>query len=163
MPEILCNTSPLQYLHQIDAMRVLKAIAGRIVVPPAVAEEIAVGRRLGLDLPDLALLDWVALRRPASTAALPLVTDLGRGESEVLALALETPGSISILDDALARRFAQALGIKITGTLGILLDAKKAGLVDAVAPLLDRLQDRGFRLATATRAAVLRQAGELAG
>jgi hypothetical protein len=61
-----------------------------------------------------------------------LVTDLGPGEREVLALALESPDSVCILDDALA----------------------------AVRPFLDQLQRLRFRLASYTRVAVLQLAGE---
>ena len=96
----------------------------------------------------------------ASVIALPLVTDLGPGETQVLALALESPDAIVILDDGLARQVAETIGIKLTGTLGILLDAKRAGLITEVAPLLDQLQALRFRLSAQTRAAVLKLAGE---
>lgn len=75
-------------------------------------------------------------------------------------LALESPGSVAILDDALARRVAEVLEISFTGTLGVLLDAKKAGLIQELRPLLDRLQALRFRLSSQTRTAVLRRAGE---
>jgi predicted nucleic acid-binding protein len=65
-----------------------------------------------------------------------------------------------ILDDALGRRAAELLGIPMTGTLGLLLDARKAGLVHAIAPLLDQLDALGFRLSAVTRSAVLKLAGE---
>jgi len=103
----------------------------------------------------------VTIRHPVSEAALPLVNDLGPGETEVLALALESGDAIVIIDDALARQVAETLGIRLIGTLGVLLDAKRAGLVPAVAPLLDQLQALRFRLASHTRAAVLELAGEI--
>jgi predicted nucleic acid-binding protein len=78
----------------------------------------------------------------------------------VLALALETPDSICILDDALARQVAKTLQLRVMGTLGILLHAKRAGIIPAVYPLLEQLQSPGFRLAAHTRAAVLDLAGE---
>lgn len=160
MPEVICNTSPLQYLHQLGLLHILPALAGRVIVPQAVLEELSVGRARGLNLPDPASLDWVIIRRPASAVALRLVTDLGPGESEVLALALEMPESVVILDDALARQTAETLGIRLTGTLGLLLDAKRAGLLQEVASLLDQLQALRFRLAPRTRAAILKIAGE---
>ena len=127
MPEIICNTSPLQYLHQLNALHFLPALVTSITVPPAVQDELDAGRELGLDLPDLKIYEWVVVRRPASSVALPLITDLGPGEREVLALALESPEAVCVIDDALARRVASALGLRFTGTLGILLDAKRAG------------------------------------
>jgi hypothetical protein len=105
-------------------------------------------------------LNWIQIRAPISVKAASLITDLGPGESQVLMLALETPGSIALLDDGLARRVAIARGIPIKGTLGLLLDAKRAGHITVVKPSLDKLQDLGFRLAEPTRAAVLKLAGE---
>lgn len=124
MPEVVCNTSPLQYLHQIGQLRILPALAGSIID-----------------------LNWIQIRAPISVKAASLIADLGPGESQVLMLALEMPGSIALLDDGLARRVAIARGIPIKGTLGLLLDAKRAGHITVVKPSLDKLQDLGFRLA----------------
>ncbi len=161
MPEVICNTSPLQYLHQIGQLSILPTLAESIIVPPAVLVELDAGIAKGLDLPQMENFKWVRIRAPISARAVSLITDLGPGESQVLMLALEMPGSIALLDDALARRMAIAKGIPIKGTLGLLLDAKRAGHLSAVKPYLDRLQDHGFRLAQHTRDAVLKLAGEL--
>lgn len=59
MPEVVCNTSPLQYLHQTGLLRLLPALYGRVLVPEAVANEIRVGLKAGVNLPDLAELDWL--------------------------------------------------------------------------------------------------------
>ena len=90
-----------------------------------------------------------------------MAPDLGAGEIGVLLLALEHTDPVVILDDALARRHAEGLKIRLTGTLGILLDAKVKGLVPAVTPLIDKLQRLGFHLSRHTRHAVLRMACEL--
>ena len=84
MPKAICDTSPLQYLHQLELLHVLPALTEGVIVPPAVVDELATGRALGVNLPDVTKLDWVSVRRPLSAAALPLVTDLGPGEAEVL-------------------------------------------------------------------------------
>lgn len=160
MPEVICDTSPIQYLHQLELLHILPALSEGVVIPPAVVDEVAVGRASGVNLPDLKGLDWITVRRPASAAALPLVTDLGPGETEVLMLALESPEAVAVLDDALARQVAETLNLKLSGTLGLLIDAKRAGLISAVGPLLDQLQALRFRLATHTRIAVLKLAGE---
>lgn len=138
----------------------LPALAGKIIIPPAVQDELAAGKAHGVDLPDVSALDWLTVRGPASASALPLINDLGPGETEVLMLGLELEDSIVILDDGLARRVAEMRGIRLTGTLGILLDAKKAKLIGAVAPLLDQLQSLRFRVSDETRAAVLKLAEE---
>ena len=84
----------------------------------------------------------------------------GAGEIETLALALETADAVAVLDDGLARDIAGALSIRFTGTLGLLLDAKEAGLISAVRPLLAQLQALRFHLDPKTRALVLKRAGE---
>ena len=66
-----------------------------------------------------------------------------------------------IIDDNLARQVAESLNIKLMGTLRVLLDAKLAGMVPAVAPLLDQLQSLRFRVDQKTRLAVLKMAGEI--
>jgi predicted nucleic acid-binding protein len=160
LPEVICDTSPLQYLHQLGLLHLLPDMAGKVICPPAVAEELAVGKKAGIEVPEVERLEWIEVRSPLSLAALPLVTDLGPGESQVLALALEMPGTVVILDDFLARRTAEALHMPLTGTLGVLLAAKRAGLIDAIAPILERLQALRFRVSPATRAALLKFAGE---
>jgi predicted nucleic acid-binding protein len=114
-------------------LHVFQALAGHIIIPPAVVQELAVGRARGVSLPDPTVLEWITIRPPASTAVLPLVMDLGPGETEVLALALESTNAIVILDDALARQMATTLAIRFRGSLGLLLDAKQAGLISAIA------------------------------
>jgi predicted nucleic acid-binding protein len=160
LPEAICDTSPLQYLHQLELLHVLPALTEGVIIPPAVVDELATGRALGVNLPDVAELDWISVRHPISAAALPLITDLGPGETEVLMLALELPKTVTVLDDALARRVAHTLNLKLTGTLGILIDAKQAGMISSVEPWLNRLHALRFHLAQHTRNAVLKLAGE---
>jgi hypothetical protein len=161
LPDLVCDTSPIQYLHQLGLLDVLHELGERVILPTAVADELSVGRSLGVRLPDVETLDWVTIKRPRSEAALPLISDLGPGEAEALMLALEMPGCVVVLDDAAARRTAEALNLRLTGTLGLLLDAKEAGLIAEIRPMLDRLDDLRFRLAPHTYQAVLRLAGEM--
>jgi len=161
LPEVFCNTSPLQYLHQLGLLDILPKMVGRVVVPPAVIQELAAGRENGYAVPDVTNLAWVEVRVPTGLQDLELVTNLGAGEKEVLALALEARGGIVILDDGRARRLARSLGIPLSGTLRLLLDGKTAGLVDRIAPVLERrLEHLGFHLDRATYRAVLDFAGE---
>lgn len=160
MPEVISNTSPLQYLHQLGLLDLLPRLVGQVTIPQSVVDELEAGRALGHDLPDVNSLAWVTVRVPTSQQITS--PELGRGETDVLSLALELPAgdTVVILDDAKAREAAGRLGLKFTGTLGVLLDAKRAGLIPAVETYLDRLDALGFRLARQTRSAVLRLAGE---
>jgi uncharacterized protein len=161
LSDIICDTSPIQYLHQIGQLSLLPALAGNVIVPPYVVRELEVGMDLGINLPDIRVLNWITVRSPLSVAALPLVKDLGPGETQVLALALELPNAVVILDDNLARQVARSLDISLMGTLGVLLDAKRARMIPAITPMLDQLQALSFRLGSNTRYLVLKMAGEI--
>ena len=87
--------------------------------------------------------------------------DLDAGESSTLALARAHRGrSLLVIDERLARSHAKAMGIQVTGVAGILLQGKKEGLLDAVRPVLDKLERNGFRLSGSVIEAVLEGAGE---
>ena len=120
MPDLICDTSVIQYLHQLELLHIIPAWSERVFVPPAVVEEIEVGHQLSISLPVLGELDWLFIRRPQSERALPLVTNLGPGEAQVLMLALEMEEPVAVLDDGLTREIAVTLGLPFTGTLGII-------------------------------------------
>jgi uncharacterized protein len=163
MPEVIANTSPLQYLFQLDLLDFLPLLYGEVLVPEGVVRELRSGIDRGVSLPEIQSLPWIRICRVQGTAVLPLVAGLGVGEREVLALALECDSPLVILDDALARRFAQRLSLPLTGTLGLLLKAKQHGRIDRVQAYLDRLEALRFRLDPATRAGVLELAHETGG
>lgn len=160
MADVICNTSPLQYLHQLRLLTIIPSLVGTVLIPPAVDAELAAGRRLGLDLPIPADLEWISIREPSRSSARPVPAGLGDGETEVLALAVESGDAVVILDDLLARRAAHGLGLRLTGTLGLLLDAKRAGHIERIEPVLDTLQRLRFRLSPQTRSTVLKLASE---
>ena len=83
----ICNTSPLQYLHQLGLIDLLPRLYPRVLVPTAVVGELEAGRKLGYDLPDVVALSWATVVTPTLAAFLPAVADLGAGERQVLALA----------------------------------------------------------------------------
>lgn len=159
MPEVVCNTSPLQYLHQIGVLDILPAIYGRILVPEAVVDEISAGRLAGVNLPDPASLEWLEVREVAPTPW-PVPRDIHRGEAEVIALARLSGIAKLILDDLAARKHAKLLGLSVTGTLGVLMKAKEKRLIVHLRPHVESLIAAGFRLADSTRADFLRMAGE---
>jgi predicted nucleic acid-binding protein len=160
MPDTIADTSVIQYLFQTGLLDLLPRLYSSIVVPNAVAQEISNGRSLGVKLPDLERLPWAQLRSPKLTESMKLVTDLGAGERAVLALGLENPGSLLILDDKLARRYASYLKLRLTGTLGVLLKAKAAGHLLVLKTVLEELDLLSFRVSEDTRKAVLKLAGE---
>ena len=101
MREILCDTSPLQYLHQLGCLELLPRIAENVVVPPAVVRDLAEGKAAGYNVSAPDGLAWITVCRPLARLE-RLVGDLGAGETEVLMLALERPDAVAIIDDKLA-------------------------------------------------------------
>ena len=89
-----------------------------------------------------------------------LQLELDLGEASAIVLAMENENSLLIIDEKKGREVARAIGIQITGILGIILKAKSKGLVDKVAPVLEKLKAAGFRMSTKLERQVLSLAGE---
>ena len=100
------------------------------------------------------------MRSPIQAQPLSLATALGIGERQVLALAIGVANSLVILDDGRARRIGRTLGLKMTGTVGILARGTREGLIPRLLPMLDCLESLGFRLSSEAKAAALRLVGE---
>ncbi len=161
MPDlVISNTSPLFYLHRLRRLDLLQKLYRRIAVPEAVVNELKAGRDQGEDAPDVADYDWIEVRTVRTPILVRLITDLGTGEAQVLALALEEPDCLVILDDRLAREVARLQNLRVTGTAGVILKAKQEGYIPAVAPLLDRLLQLDFRLSDTVKANILKLAQE---
>ena len=128
----VCNSTPLIHLARIGQLELLRLVLGRVLVPPAVLDEVR--PYLG-DALEVALRGgWLVSIAPADGArVMELEPRLGgRGEAEVIALALEQPDPVVLLDERAARQISQANGLAVRGTLGLLVEAKERGLVDAV-------------------------------
>lgn len=159
MSKTLSNTSPLYYLHQLSLLELLPLLFKEIVVPQAVVDELNEGRRLGHQVPDVAVLPWIEVR-PVEISAQLEPHQLGPGELHVLSLALEIPESLVLLDDRDARAAAALHGIRMVGTVGILLLGQAQGKISHLAPELDRLRAAGFYLSEPFYQRLLRDAGE---
>ena len=72
MPDLIGDTSPLQYLYQLELWHILPALAERVLIPPAVIEELVAGLALGVSLPDVETLNWMTVRRPLGEIAVAM-------------------------------------------------------------------------------------------
>jgi predicted nucleic acid-binding protein len=149
---VIADASALIALAQIERLALFENLFGQILVTPAVAREVAPSI--------LTLPPWVVTRGPWQQHDRILAAGLGPGETEVLSLALEMASPWLILDDLDARRLAHSLGLRTLGTAAVLVEAKRAGFVESVRPLLDLLIQKGFRLAPTVYQTILRIAGE---
>jgi predicted nucleic acid-binding protein len=138
----------------------LQKLYQQITLPKAVVDELKAGQDQGEDVPNVEEFDWIKARSVRVPELIKLITDLGAGEAQVLALAIEEPDSLIILDDRLAREVAKMRNLRITGTAGVLVKAKQEGYIPAVAPLLNKLMELDFRLSDAVKASILEMAQE---
>jgi predicted nucleic acid-binding protein len=81
----------------------------RTLIPPAVVDELERGRAIGIDLPEVRAPPSVKIQAPEGMDKLPTATDPGAGEKEVLALGMQVPGAVVVLDERFGRLYAEAL------------------------------------------------------
>jgi predicted nucleic acid-binding protein len=160
MSEAITNTSPLLYLYRAGVIEWFPKLFGEIWTTEAVVSELREGQRRGYDVPVPETYSWLKVIIPRNLPSEWLTLDLGAGELETMALALENPDRIVILDDALARRIAQAAGLQVWGTLKVLLEAKTIGITEKILPQVDKLAESGMWISDEVRQRVLALAGE---
>ena len=160
---VVADTSVVINLCCVGQGDLLRRLFLEVVVPPAVALEFArlassVPRFAGLTLPK-------AIRQQAPNTVPALLSSaigLDAGETAALALAVEIQADVVLLDERRGREVASQLGLRTIGILGLLPEAKSAGFLAAVGPVLDDLQrEAGFWIAKPLRQQVLRLAGEV--
>jgi predicted nucleic acid-binding protein len=135
MPEpIIADTSSLIALERINLLQILCKIYKEVIIPESVIKEFG----------NLSL-SCLSIRKVESNLLKLLITDLnlGKGEADVIALASQT-GLKVIIDDSKARRVAENMGLKVTGTIGILIKAERAGLIGSAHDKVRELREKGF-------------------
>ena len=157
---IVVNATPVIALALVNQLDLLKRLYGQVSIPPAVRAEVLAGKSGSPGFAELQSVKWIRVVPLRDPQRADLLSDLDRGEAEVIALAQELNAELVIIDERLARRHAKRLGLKLTGTLGILVKAKQRGLVPAVKPLIEQLQQSGIRLADFVIDEALQLAGE---
>ncbi len=154
------NTSPLLYLYRIGGIEWLPQLFDEVWTPEAVKSELQAGRSKGYDVPNPDDYSWLNVVNAKSTPSEWLALDLGVGEIAAMALALENPDRVVLLDDMLARRTAQIAGLQVWGTLKVLLEAKSHGIIETVEPYIARLSDSGMWISNEIKERILKLAGE---
>jgi predicted nucleic acid-binding protein len=135
MPEpMIADTSSLIALERIDLLQILCKIYKEVVIPESVIKEFG-----NLSLPCL------SIRKVESNLLKLLITDLnlGKGEADVIGLASQT-GLKVIIDDSKARKVAENMGLKVTGTIGVLMKAERLGLIASAQEKVKELREKGF-------------------
>lgn len=154
---VASDTGPLNYLLLIGEVDVLPRLYGRIFIPPAVADELTrpaapLSVRQWMEQRP----DWLNLRSADSTLG---PSDLHMGERETIALALTMNAGLVLLDEKKGRVAAQSQGLRVIGTLGVLLQADAQHLL-SLTQAVEKLRRTSFQISEALLAAVLLRASQ---
>lgn len=133
---IVSDTSCLILLDKIDQLNILHALFGEVIITSEVKKEF-----------DKELPDFFKVQNPRDINYEKILQSfLDKGEASIIALALELGDCLVIMDELKGRREAKNLGIKITGTLGVLLLAKERNLIKELKPVLAQVEQTNFRI-----------------
>lgn len=156
---IISDSSPAISLAIVKKLHLFEDLYRKVVIPEAVFHEITFQ-----DKPfskDLYNYFKNRIKKVTNDMAVEmLLSDIGRGEAEAIVLAKELKADVIIVDDLKARKLAILNGLEVRGTIGIFLEAKKKGLIDAIKPLLDMLIENGIRISDTIIRLALEAAGE---
>ena len=150
MPLAVSNSSPLIHLSLIGRISLLRRFS-EVVIPPAVWQEVVEqgGSRPGAtEIREARESGWLRVVEPSNRALVRLLKqELHPGEAESIVLAIEVRPDVLLLDEAEARRIAGLYDLPVTGTIGLLIQAKREGLVASLAEEMNRLREQGnFRI-----------------
>lgn len=151
MPKtILSDASCLILLEKINELDLLHKVFGNIIITREIRDE------FGSPLPN-----WISVQNPSNkTYQKTLEASVDKGEASAIALAVELQDCLLIIDDLKGRKLAAAIEIKITGTFGVILEAKFSGKISSVKSLLDKIKRTDFRLSEELEEQILRKANE---
>ncbi len=158
---IVVNTGPIVALDACGQLDLLRRLHRPVVVPATVIDELVrgqperPGQAVGEEPPP-----WLEVEAPSPPAPALLAEYLDPGEAEVIAVALDRSIPLVALDERRGRVVARTLGLAVTGSLGVLLRAKREGLLEEVRPCLEDMREHGIWLGEALYGRVLREAGE---
>jgi len=157
MRKVIVNTTPLIALADIGQLDLLRQLYTEVMIPSAVDCEIISEPARTL----VSAADWIKIIRISGKVQKSSFSSrLHSGEIEVILLAQETNADLLIVDDNAAKKTAKFLGFPVTGTMGVLLRAKREGLITEVKPLLEWLIEDGLFVSPPVKNYVMEQAGE---
>lgn len=147
---IISDTSCLILLEKIGELYILNKLFGNITTTSEVAEE------FGQQLPP-----WFEIKDPKDKNYQAIIeASVDKGEASAIALAIELDDCLLIIDDLKGRKFAHQLGLTIIGTIGVIVDAKLAGIIPSVKPILSKIKSTNFRITEKLELLILKRAGE---
>jgi predicted nucleic acid-binding protein len=156
----VADSGPLICLARINQLELLPRLFAKILVPPEVWDEVTVRGQGHPGAYEVSQVTWTTIQKPDPQLVKPLSILVDAEEAQAIALAQTTADCTILLDDARARKVAQRIGIKQIGTIGLLLRAKRRGLIEKIRPQIDGLVENGIYIRKELIDAVLKDAGE---
>ena len=158
---IVSDTTPISELAKVNHLNLLPKLFGKVVIPQGVFDELQRGEHPAAKLvQNLSWLEVVTVDNQQLVRELQQSFKLDLRESEAIALAEEISASGLLIDERAARKVAMAQKLPLIGTVGILLLAKRRGLLDSVKDVLDEMQEQGMRISDRLYVQVLTLAQE---
>lgn len=160
MPRIIVNSTPLIVLSNINQLELLQKLYNDIYIPQAVYDEVTEKDDSACN--QIKNSNWIHICKIKNESEKRMYqAKLHDGEVEVMILAKEDPQNTTvIIDDNTAKKTAKFLGLKVTGTLGIILKAKRQNLISSVTTIMDQLIQNGFYITPEIYDLVKNEAGE---
>ena len=155
-PPVVSNTGPLIGLASIGAVPLLARVYGVVHIPQAVRDEIDAGNATGIFVPSF---EWMRVEANEPQSERELLYELDDGEAQAILLARRMR-ALLLVDERLGRRVAQRLGVRITGTVGVLTRCRRDGLIPSFRDAADRLLQNNIRLSRSLIDEVASQLGE---
>lgn len=156
------NTTPISELTKVDLLDLLPRIFGKVVIPQSVFNELQTGQHPAADyVQNLSWLEVVAVGDRQVVEELQKSFNLDLGESEAIALAEEIGASQLLIDEKAGRKVAMVRKLPLIGTVGVLLLAKRRGLLGGVKDVLNEMQVKGMRISNRLYEQVLTLAEEM--
>ena len=158
---LVSNTGPLVALALVERLDILQGLFEVTTIPQAVHEEILQGGATSAGVNAYRRAAWIRVE-PLQATLDPLLTlVLDRGEASVIQLARERDTDSVLIDERKARKIARTVyNLDVVGTAGILVEAKKRGIVIRVGEILTRMRENGYWIHDRIVAAALNEAGE---
>jgi uncharacterized protein len=139
---VFSNTTPIIALSSIQQLDLLPRSFGRVHVVTAVVDECRVGGRIAV--PDLPARDWVEVIEVTEPVHPGVLLELDKGEKHTLDMAGKFKADLVLMDEKIGRNMAEYLGLRVTGTLGVVSSAKKMGWIPSFLDCVMAMQDEGI-------------------
>ena len=151
---VVSDTSVVTSLIQIGQLALLQKLHGKVLIPRAVHQELLHSHQV---LPEFLEVREILNHKMAAR----LEAELDLGEAEAIVLAKEARADLLLIDEKLGRRIAVREGIRISGLLALLVDAKRRGLIGSVREIVGQLERKaGFRVSDPVKLESFREANE---